>query len=132
MSRMWRHVIAVLVIALLLAGLGSSAGCAKTEQGSASTTTMLTSSKNPSTYGDSVTFTAAVSPTAGTDIPTGTVTFKDGEKVLGTATLDASGKASYSTSSLSVGAHSITAVYSGDGNFGGSTSSVLTQNVKRR
>ena len=129
MSRMWRHVIAILVIALLLGGLGSSAGCAKTEQGSASTTTTLTSSKNPSTYGDSVTFTAAVSPTAGTDVPTGTVTFKDGASTLGTATLS-SEQATCVTSSLSVGSHSITAVYGGDANFAGSTSAALTQTVK--
>jgi hypothetical protein len=96
-------------------------------------TTKVISSANPSVSGRSVTFTATVSANEpGSGTPTGTVTFKDGGKVLGTATLDASGKASYSTSSLSVGAHSITAVYSGDGNFGGSTSSVLTQNVKRR
>ena len=130
MSRMWRHVIAVLVIALLLAGLGSSAGCAKTEQGSASTSTMLTSSKNPSTYGDPVTFTATISSTTGTDIPTGTVTFKDGASTLETATLS-SGQATYATSTLSAGSHSITAVYGGDANFAGSSSAALTQTVNQ-
>ena len=59
----------------------------------ASTTTTLTSSANPSVYGQAVTFTATVtadSPGAGT--PTGTVTFKEGSTILGTATLDASGQ----------------------------------------
>jgi hypothetical protein len=96
-------------------------------------TIKVISSANPSVSGHSVTFTATVSASEpGSGTPTGTVTFKDDGKVLGTAKLDASGKASYSTKALSVGAHSITAVYSGDNNYSGSTSSVLTQNVKRR
>jgi hypothetical protein len=69
-----------------------------------------------------VTFTAtvtAVAPGAGTR--TGTVTFKDGATVMGTGTLNASGQATYTTSSLTVGSHVITAVYGGDGNFNGST-----------
>jgi len=95
----------------------------------ASTSTLLTSSGNPSIAGQSVTFTAtvsAVSPGSGT--PTGTVTFKDGSTTLGTATL-ASGKAAFTTSALSAGSHSITASYAGDSNFFPSASSTLTQNV---
>ena len=98
----------------------------------AGTTTALTSSANPSVYGQAVTFTAtvaAVSPGGGT--PTGTVTFKDGATILGTGTLDAGGRATFTTSSLAVGRHSITAVYGGDTNFSVSTSTVLTQTVNR-
>ncbi len=87
-------------------------------------TTSLTSSPNPSTFGQLVTFTATVTPPAAT----GTVTFYDGSSVLGTGTL-ASSKASFSTSSLSIGSHSITATYGSDSNVKGSTSSMLKQTV---
>ena len=50
-------------------------------------TVALTSSQNPSVFGQSVTFTATVSATGGT--PTGTVTFLDGGTSIGTATLSA-------------------------------------------
>jgi hypothetical protein len=90
--------------------------------------TALTSTANPSTVGQSVTFTATVSPVSpGTGTPTGTVTFKDGATVLGTTNL-AAGQASFTTSALSVGGHAITASYSGDGSFSASSAS-LTQNV---
>ena len=67
--------------------------------GGIATTTALASSLNPSTYGQSVTFTATVSGTGGT--PTGTVTFKDGPTTMGTGTLT-SGQAIFSTNRLSV------------------------------
>lgn len=97
----------------------------------ASTTTTLTSSANPSAAGQVITFTAtvaAVSPGAG--VPTGTVTFMDGTTTLGTGTLDASGRATFQTSTLAQGTHSITATYSGDPNFVASTSSALIQSVQ--
>jgi autotransporter-associated beta strand protein len=95
----------------------------------ASTTTTLTSSLNPSTSGQAVTFTATVSPIApGAGTPTGTVTFMDGTTVLGTGTLSG-GVATFQTTTLSVAAHQITAVYGGDTNFTGSTSTALTQTV---
>jgi len=74
-----------------------------------------------------VTFTATVKSTT-TGTPTGPVTFKDGGDTLGTGTL-ISGKATFKTSALSVGTHSITAVYSGSTSYNGSTSPVLTQKV---
>jgi len=73
--------------------------------------------------GASVTFTATVSGSSGT--PTGTVTFYDGTKTLGTGTL-ASGKASYSTSSLAAGSHSIIASYGGDSNNASGVSAAET------
>jgi hypothetical protein len=93
----------------------------------ATTSTSLASSLNPSTVGASVTFTATVtSATAGTI--TGTVTFKDGTTTLGTGTINA-GMATFSTSSLAQGSHSVTAVYGGDTNFATSTSTAVSQVV---
>src|SRR5436190_8464156 len=92
----------------------------------ATTTTALSSSPNPSTLGQAVTFTASVTGAGGT--PTGTVTFKDGATTLGTGTLSG-GTATFSTSSLASGNHSITATYSGDTNFSSSTSPPVTQTV---
>jgi len=91
-----------------------------------STSTGLTSSLNPSTVYKLVTFTATVTPSTAT----GTVTFKEDSTVLGTDTLSG-GVATLSTFALSVGSHSITAEYSGDTNFAASTSSTLTQTVKK-
>jgi hypothetical protein len=95
------------------------------------TTTQLTSSVNPSTVGQSVTFTATVTSAAFKQTPTGTVNFLDGTSSLGSSGLGSNGTASFSTASLSVGTHSITAKYSGDGNFLGSTSAVLSQVVQQ-
>jgi hypothetical protein len=96
----------------------------------ASTTTSLSSSLNPETLGQTVTFTANVTPGCGNAAtPTGTVTFSDGSTVLGTETLS-SGQASFSTSTLSPGSHSITAVYNGDSNFTTSTSAPVTELVE--
>jgi hypothetical protein len=114
----------------------SGAGSWNTEQASFSvasstavnTTTTVVSSVNPSTFGQSVTFTATVTPTSGSGTPTGTVTFLDGTSTLGTGTLS-SGQATFSTSSLAVGNHVITAQYGGDSNFNSSTSSAITQTV---
>lgn len=99
----------------------------------ASTITAVTSTPDPSNPGQSVTFTATVTvllPGSGT--PTGSVTFYDGAVILGTVALNAASPddAVLTTTALTVaGAHSITAVYAGDANFGGSTSSVLIQTV---
>ncbi len=90
------------------------------------TKTTLTSSLNPSVYGQAVTFAAHVTSTSGT--PTGTVIFFDGATALGSATL-ASGSTSISISSLAAGTHSITAVYQGALGFAPSTSAPLTQTV---
>src|SRR2546427_2205645 len=87
----------------------------------ASTTTNLTSSKNPSKVGQPVTFKATVSPKTAT----GTVTFKDGATTLGTSTLSG-GIATFTTSTLSKGTHSITATYSGNSHYLSSTSNTVT------
>ncbi len=80
------------------------------------TTTAVASSLNPSNINQSVTFTATVTSNAGS--PTGTVQFKDGGTNLGSPQpLNASGIATFSTSSLVAGVHIITAEYGGDSNF---------------
>jgi polygalacturonase len=94
------------------------------------TTTTLQSSANPSTYGNTVLFTATVSPAP----PNGeSVTFKDESATLGTGTLS-SGQATYTTTAtqLGAGSHSITAVYAGDATYGASTSSIVSQTVNAR
>jgi Bacterial Ig-like domain (group 3)/Putative Ig domain len=92
------------------------------------TVTALTSSANPSTTGQSVTFSVVVSSgAAGT--PTGTVTFMDDTTTLGTSTLDATGTATFATSGLAAGTHSITAAYGGDAVFAASSSAILSQMV---
>ncbi|MGA9332951.1 MAG: Ig-like domain-containing protein, partial [Rudaea sp.] len=97
----------------------------------AATTTALTSGANPSVFGQNVTFTATVTPTApGAGTPTGTVTFKDGATTLGTGTL-AGGVATFSTSTLSVTTHPVTAAYAGDTSFQTSTSSTVSQVVNQ-
>lgn len=94
----------------------------------AASSTSLNSSLSSSTYGQSVTFTATVSSTAGT--PTGSVTFLDGANTLGTVALDNSGQATLSTSALTGGSHTIFANYSGDTNFQSSGTS-NSQTVNR-
>jgi virginiamycin B lyase len=91
------------------------------------TTTTVTSSANPSILNQPVTFTAIVTAASGT--PTGTVTFMDGTTILNTVTLDATGEATYTTNTLSVGDHVISAVYSGGSDFAGSTSENLTEHI---
>ena len=89
------------------------------------TTTTLSSSVAAATYGQSVTFTATVT-SPGT--PTGTVAFLDGGTTIGNGTLS-SGTATFTTSALVVGTHTVTAVYGGDSNDYGSTSSAVTETV---
>jgi hypothetical protein len=93
----------------------------------ATSATGITSTANPSSVGQTVTFTATVSG----DAPTGTVTFKDGANPITgcSAVLLSGATAACTTSTLSPTSHSITAVYSGDTNNTGSTSAPLTQVV---
>jgi uncharacterized repeat protein (TIGR01451 family) len=94
------------------------------------TTTTLSSSPNPSTPGQDVTFTATVAPTSGSGTPTGSVNFYEGETLLGSGPLNASGVATYVTSSLAAGEHTIKAIYGGDTVFDDSTSADLTHTVQ--
>src|SRR5262249_41389306 len=109
---------------------GSTSSAVTQTVNKALTSTTLVSSLNPSINGQSVTFTATVSVTLpGHGPANGTITFRDGSSTLGTATLNGSGQATFTTSTLALGLHFISAVYSGSSNFNGSTSAVLTQTV---
>ena len=89
----------------------------------ATSTVALASSPNPSTFGSNVTFTATLPTNA-----TGTVTFLDSATTLGTGTIS-SGVATFTTSLLAGGTHSIIAQYGGDTNYSGSVSTAVSQVV---
>ncbi len=108
---------------------GSTSAAVSQTVGKASSTTALTSSLNPSSFGQSVTFTATVSGQFG-GTATGSVTFSNGSTSLGIVSLSG-GSAILTTSALPVGADSITAVYSGDSDFAGSTSAAVSQTVSK-
>ncbi len=93
------------------------------------TTTTLGAAPSSATAGTAVNLTATVAEVGASSVPTGTVTFKDGSTSLGSMTLNGTGVAVYSTSSLSVGVHSITATYGGDPANGGSGSSAATVTI---
>jgi hypothetical protein len=95
--------------------------------GASATVTVLSTTASTITVGQSVKFTATVSSTA-SGTPSGSVTFSDNGTTIGTGTIS-SGTATFSTSTLTVGSHPITATYSGDSNFAGSTSSSLAVTV---
>lgn len=79
---------------------------------SVATSTALASAPNPSAFGQSVTFTATV--TSGSGVPAGTVTFTEGATVWASnVTVNGSGQASFSTTALSVGSHTLTATFTG-------------------
>lgn len=76
---------------------------------------VLTSSSNPALVSTPVTFTAALIGSGAT--PSGLLTFLDGATPLSTSMLNGSGVATFSTSSLAIGPHSITAWYGGEANY---------------
>jgi hypothetical protein len=90
----------------------------------AATVTAVATSGSPATFGTSVTFTATVTTTSG--VVSGTVNFSDGSTLLGTGTLNSSGIATFSTTTLTVGSHTITAAFQANTNFTASTAT-LTQ-----
>ena len=97
------------------------------------TSASLSSSQNPSHVGQSVTFTAAVLPTVTGSAQiagsiTGTVAFYDGSMKLGSGTIN-QGRASFTTSSLASGSHTIAAKYSGSVNYNPASSALLVQIV---
>jgi hypothetical protein len=92
------------------------------------TTTSLTASPNPVATGQTLTLTAAVQGTGGT-APAGTVSFLSGSTLLGTATVNSSGAATLTITTLAVGTYSLTAQYSGDATFLASTSAVVSVTV---
>ncbi len=104
----------------------SSSGRTTQTINQASSTATLSSSPNPSSVGQLVIITATVTGPGAT----GTVTFFDGQTALGTAVLG-NGSAGISSATLSAGDHILTATYSGDNNYIGSTAKAITQTVGR-
>jgi len=95
------------------------------------TTISVSSATNPSAMEQNVVFTATLTPdSAGGADPTGTVTFKDGGAAIGTDN-DGTDGWSLTYAFTSAGSKSITAEYSGDGIYTGSTSSAITQTVNK-
>ena len=92
------------------------------------TTTAITTSNNPAIAGRTLTLTAQVTPANGVP-PTGAITFMDGQTVLGTAPLNSSGAATFSSGTLSVSQHPLSATYSGDAASQPSTSATLVETV---
>jgi poly(3-hydroxybutyrate) depolymerase len=114
------------IIRILLAVLLGTLSSLSLAKGTA-TQTALSSALNPSTYGQSVTFTAVVTPAP----PDGeTVTFLKGSTTLGTGSLSG-GSANFSTSTLAAGTLTIKATYGGDSIYAGSTSNVVSQVVDK-
>jgi streptogramin lyase len=93
------------------------------------TSTTLTSAPNPSVVGQAVTFTATATSTTGQAPPTGSVSLMEGTNTLASGTLDSSGMAQFTVSTLAAGANSLTASYAGSGSATASTSAPITQIV---
>ena len=97
----------------------------------APTTTTLVNNTGSAVWGQSVSLTATVSSAGG--VPTGSIDFKDGVNLLHNVPLDGSGTASYSTSSLAVGSHTLSATYvPADASFLTSSDSLATRTSARR
>jgi hypothetical protein len=94
------------------------------------TVAVPTSSENPSSLGQKVTFTTTITGPAGSPAPTGTVQFFNGNTLLGSSPLNSSGVASLSTSTLPIGTDLITAAYSGNSKYSPRTSMALSQVVE--
>ena len=95
----------------------------------APTTMNFGSSGNPSREGQPVTLTATVTALGGAGAPTGSVSFEEGSTVLKTVSLDSSGQATYTTTSLPPGSDPLTALYSPTGYFLPAPSQGFTQLV---
>jgi hypothetical protein len=103
----------------------ASSGSLSQTVGPAATSVGVTSSANPSVFGQSVTFTAAVSANApGSGTPGGTVRFRADGSNLGQNVALSGGLATRTTAGLAVGNHTITANYNGSANFQSSTGSL--------
>jgi hypothetical protein len=92
------------------------------------TATMLVAAPNPAVVGQSVTLTATITPPP-TGSSLGSVNFYNGAALLGMGTVNASGIASFTTSSLPAGVLTLTAVYSGTVSFDASTSNAFLETV---
>ncbi len=109
---------------------GSNSAAVNVTVAKLDTTSALVVKPVNSGLGNPVTLTVTISSSnTGAVKPSGTVQFFDGSVAIGTATVDNNGVATLTTSSLTLGTHSITAQYQGDGNYNPSTSPAVTQTV---
>ncbi len=90
----------------------------------------LTASPNPANGGQAVTLTASAASLVPGTIPSGLVSFRDGTTILGTGTLSASGAATLTTSTLSIGTHPLQVIFIGNGFFGASSSAVVNEVIQ--
>ena len=109
---------------LTAAFAGSTSNSVTEVVNKANSSISLSASPTSSASGQPVTFTATVSPASAT----GTVTFLGGQTTIGSAPLN-NGTAVFATANLTAGSHSVTAVYSGDSAFAGSTSAPVQVTV---
>ena len=107
------------------ADYGSAQSTVFLQVNQASSTMTIGNSGSPSFYGAAVVFTASLSSG-----PTGAVAFLDGAALIGTGTLE-SGRATFTTSTLTVGTHTITATWAGNANYNPATCSPVSQVVNR-
>lgn len=91
-------------------------------------TPLVTHSGDYPTYGQTVTLTATLAAT--TPVPTGVITWRNGDTVLGTSVIDAQGNSSISLA-LDAGRYSITGEYSGDMTYGPSVSPIHEFEVQK-
>ncbi len=102
------------------------------EQIAEQTSVALTSSENPALLQDNVVLTVTVSNGAPSVPPSGTVTLTDGGSPLATLQLNASGIATYTMQSPSLGTHTLVASYAGDNENSPAASQPLTETVTLR
>ena len=97
------------------------------------TRTTVTASADPTVIGQAVTFTAQVLParTGNATSPGGTVEFVVDNSVAYSCAINAAGIATFTTTNLPHGSHSLVVIYAGDGNFYGSASGILAEHVIR-
>lgn len=89
----------------------------------------LTSSLNPSNYGQDVTFNVTIGQAPGAPVPSGTVQFTMNGNALGTPYTLINGTAGYATNNLPAGKDVITAIFTSANQFYASSSVSLTQTV---
>lgn len=111
---------------------GSTSAAVTQVVGLSVSATTLTASPNPAGIGQTVTLTATsvVTGNGSSTPPSGTITFFDGTTRLGQATLNSSGQATFSTSTLAAGTHTLTAVYPGIAGYAASTSNAVSEVIE--
>lgn len=102
-----------------------------TDPATVRTSLSLSSSANPSAWGQATTLTARLTTFDGTPVPGEAVQFRDGATSLGTATSGPDGRASLTTSSLEVGTHDLSATYAGSATLEPASAPTLSQLVQK-